>query len=192
VPGTAPTTVLPTPRTFCAAEPLTGMGTTLERGSGLDRSKTPACRTLDALPRQHGGRNPQQGTPRRPQEPQPPRPASCSSVPHSVLSTVVTHCAPPIRGEDDDFRSPRTCTPPLLMSIKGGGGLYLLLSLSLSPPRSHTTNSLASPARSPDIGTCLNRLIETWELSSLSRLACTPYYRHPRRKIVQCIRTPLR
>ena len=55
-----------------------------------------------------------------------PRPASCSSVPHSVLSTVVTHCAPPIRGEDDDFRSPLTCTPPLLVSIKGGDGHHLL------------------------------------------------------------------
>jgi hypothetical protein len=50
VPGTALATVLPTPRTFSAAEPSIGMGTTLERGSDLDRSKTPACRTLDALP----------------------------------------------------------------------------------------------------------------------------------------------
>jgi len=68
--GVAPSTVLSAPRTFSAAEPSTGMGATLERGPGLDQSKTPACRTLDALPRQHGGRNPQQGTPRRPQEPQ--------------------------------------------------------------------------------------------------------------------------
>ena len=34
-------------------------------------------------------------------------------------------------------------------------------------------------------------LAETWELPSLSRLACTPYYKHPRCKIVQCSRTPL-
>ena len=27
---------------------------------------------------------------------------------------------------------------------------------------------------SPDIGTCLNHLAETWEFPSLSRLACTP------------------
>src|SRR6185503_17862371 len=30
----------------------------------------------------------------------------------------------------------------------------------------------------------------TWELPSLSRLACTPYYRHLRCKIIQCPRTP--
>ena len=34
-------------------------------------------------------------------------------------------------------------------------------------------------------------LAGTWELPSLSRLACIPYYRHPRCKIVQCTRTPL-
>src|SRR6185503_6770985 len=33
-------------------------------------------------------------------------------------------------------------------------------------------------------------LAETWELPSLSCLACTPYYRHPRCKTVQCSRTP--
>src|SRR6185503_17697383 len=33
-------------------------------------------------------------------------------------------------------------------------------------------------------------LAETWELHSLSRLACTPYYRHLRCKIIQCPRTP--
>ena len=51
VAGTAPATVLPTPRTFSAAEPSPGMGATLERGLGLDQSKTRACRTLGALPR---------------------------------------------------------------------------------------------------------------------------------------------
>ena len=70
VPGTAPTTVLPTPHTFSTTDPSTGMGATLEHGPGLDRSKTPACRTLDALPRQYEGRYPQQRTPRRPQGPQ--------------------------------------------------------------------------------------------------------------------------
>ena len=51
VPGIAPATVLPTPRTFSATEPSTGMGATLERGPGLDRSKTPARRTLGVPPR---------------------------------------------------------------------------------------------------------------------------------------------
>ena len=50
VPGIAPAAVLPTPRTFSAAEPSTSMGTTLERGPDLDQSKTPVCRTLGALP----------------------------------------------------------------------------------------------------------------------------------------------
>ena len=33
-------------------------------------------------------------------------------------------------------------------------------------------------------------LAETWELPSLSRLACTPYYKHSGCKIIQCPRTP--
>ena len=33
-------------------------------------------------------------------------------------------------------------------------------------------------------------LAETWEPPSLSRHACTPYYRHLRCKIIQCPRTP--
>ena len=41
------------------------------------------------------------------------------------------------------------------------------------------------------MGYSLNHLAETWELPSLSRLACTPYYRHPRCKIIQCTHTPL-
>ena len=70
VPGAAPAIVLPTPRTSSATEPSIGMSATLECGPGLDQSKTPTCRTLDALPHQRGGRYPQQGMPRRPQEPQ--------------------------------------------------------------------------------------------------------------------------
>ena len=34
-------------------------------------------------------------------------------------------------------------------------------------------------------------LAETWELPSLSRLACIPYYKHSGCKIIQCPRTPL-
>ena len=34
-------------------------------------------------------------------------------------------------------------------------------------------------------------LAETWELPSLSRLACTSYYNHSGCKIIQCPRTPL-
>ena len=71
VPGAAPATVLPTPRTFSAAEPSIGMDMTLEHGPSLDRGKTPACRTLGSLPRHATpeGRYPPQRPPRRPQEP---------------------------------------------------------------------------------------------------------------------------
>ena len=51
VPGAAPAIVLPTPRTSSATEPSIGMGATLERGLGLDRSKTSAYRTLETPPR---------------------------------------------------------------------------------------------------------------------------------------------
>ena len=119
VPGAALVTVLPTPHTFSAAEPSIGMGATLERGPGLDRRKTPACRTIDALPHHAWRTVPSTGnttmptgttrTPARsPQDQghrpgQPARPAPCSPVRYSVLSTVDIHCTPPIRGEDDDF-----------------------------------------------------------------------------------------
>ena len=109
---------------------------------------------------------------------------------HSVLSTVVVHCGPLIRGENgDSFPLPYMYTAPPCVYKRGRRALSS--PFSLSSPCYHMTNSLASPARSPDIGTCLNHLAETWELPSLSRLACTPYYRHLRCKIIQCTHTPL-
>ena len=108
-------------RTFSTAEPSIGMDATLGHGPGLDQSKTSAWRTLDALPHMPGGRYPPQQPPRCPQElsgrrrdlrkartspKTTARPAPYSPVPHSVPSTVDIHCAPPIRGEDDDFRHP--------------------------------------------------------------------------------------
>ena len=138
VPGAAPATVLPTPRTSSATEPSIGMGATLECGPGFDRSKTPACRTLGAPPPHAWRTVPSTATATTPTEAirtlarspqdqgrrsgQLPRPALCPPLDHSVLSTVVIHCAPSIWGGDDDSRSPRTCTPPLHVSIKGGDG----------------------------------------------------------------------
>ena len=52
------------------------------------------------------------------------------------------------------------------------------------PKRSSEPRYWHSPQSTPP-------LAETWEPPSLSRLACTPYYRRPRCKIVQCPRTPL-
>jgi len=59
--GTAPSTVLPTPRTFSAVEPSNGMGMTLGRSPNLDPIKTPACRTLGTPPRQVQGTVPSTG-----------------------------------------------------------------------------------------------------------------------------------
>ena len=72
---------------------------------------------------------------------QPPRLASWSLVPHNVLSIVGVHRRPPIRGEDDDFRSPHTCTPPLLVSIKGGGGQHLLHDIIIHTHVTHRTHT---------------------------------------------------
>ena len=119
---------------------------------------------------------------------------------HSVLPTVSDHCTPRFRGER---RLPRPYTRvrrPLLVTIKGGGGLPLrrkkagrwtlayserrLIALSsFSLPRGHSGTTEHSSQPTP-------LLTETWELSSLSRLACTPYCKHSGCKIIQCTRTP--
>ena len=120
-----------------------------------------------------------------------PRTAAHPAPPHSVLFTVVNHCAPPIRGRTTTSPPSRTCTPPLLVSIKGGGGLYLggidPSGTHLVPLKEHTRTSDSRYWHSPQS----TPLAETRELPSLSRLACTPYYRHPWCKIVQCTCTTL-
>ena len=90
------------------------MGTTLGSGSNLDHDKTLACRTLGTSPRL------EDGTPynndhaahwsykdagaisKRPRT-MPRTTATPGAIPHSVLSTVLDHCTPAIRGEDNDF-----------------------------------------------------------------------------------------
>ena len=90
--------------------------------------------------------------------------------------------APPRFGEKTTtFTIPCACTLSLLVSIKGGGGLSLKgvgpfgrkqrLALLTEHIRSSEPRYWHSPQSTPP-------LAETWELSSLSRLACTPYYRH--------------
>ena len=66
----------------------------------------------------------------------PPRLAPYSPVLHSVLPIADDHCTSVIRGEDDDFQSPRTCTLPLLVSIKGGGGISS--HLAFHPQNTHS------------------------------------------------------
>src|SRR6185437_14500636 len=81
-----------------------------------------------------------------------------------------------------DFHVPHSCTPLLLVTIKGGGVLPLDATLQGISYRGHL-HSRSSPH--PTL-----LLAETWEPPSLSRLACTPYYKHSGCKIIQCSRTP--
>jgi hypothetical protein len=116
--------------------------------------------------------------------------ATPNAMPYSVLSTVCDHCTPTIRGKTATSVFPYSCIPPLLVSIKGGDGHPLKGSVdSLDIYRSeHTHLLLASDIIIRHAQTPL--LAETWELPSLSRPACTPYYKHSGCKIIQCTRTP--
>jgi len=111
-----------------------------------------------------------------------------AAMPYSVLPTVSDHCTPAIRGETTTSTLPYSCTPLLLVTIKGGGGLPLdgthKKDASRRDPSSLTLRHPYSPRSTP-------LLAETWEPSSLSRLAYTPYYKHSGCKIIQCPRTPL-
>jgi len=115
-------------------------------------------------------------------------------MPHSVLPTVFDHCTPAIRGKTTTSTFPYSCTPSLLVTIKGGGGLPLRGTFWTFWPSATTVTytrdhryTLSTTEHSPQ-PTLL--LAETWEPSSLSRLACTPYYKHTGCKIIQCPRTP--
>ena len=107
-------------------------------------------------------------------------------MPHSVLPTVFGHCTPRFGGKRRLPR-PHSCTPPLLVTIKGGGRLPLDTThkkdASGRDPSSLTLRHPYSPNSTP-------LLAKTWEPSSLSRLACNPYYKHSGCKIIQCPRTP--
>ena len=89
--------------------------------------------------------------------------------------------------------TPCACIPSLLVSIKGGGGRFLRGVGSFGRTQrfallaEHTCSSEPRYWHSPQS----TPLAETRELPSLSRLACTSYYKHPRYKTVQCSRTPL-
>ena len=207
--GTAPATMLPTPCTFLILSSLQAPRAAWARPSdaaqALTRSRprpagpserchaTPEGRTLHS--NRHAARRSHKDagaifarprtTPRMTA-----RPAPHSPVRHSVLSTVARHCTPPIRGRTTTSPPFRTCTPPLLVSIKGDGGLCLI-HLGRSPHLAQLAEPICSSEprywHSPQ---STSPLAETWELLSLSRLACTPYYRHLQCKIIQCPRTP--
>ena len=105
-------------------------------------------------------------------------------MPHSVLSIVFDYCTPAIRGRTTTSTFPHSCIPPLLMTIKGGGGLPLRGMVTHTRDHRHTLGTTEhSPQPTP-------LLAETWEPPSLSRHACTPYYKHSGCRIIQCPRTP--
>ena len=103
---------------------------------------------------------------------------------------------PPRFGGKRRLPRPDSYTPPLLVTIKGGGRLPLdSLVLSLwGHPHTHKQASGRDPSsltpRHPNSPRLIPLLAETWELPSLSHLACTPYYQHSGCKIIQCPRTP--
>ena len=114
--------------------------------------------------------------------------ATTGAIPHSVLPTVLDHCTPTIWGEDDDFHDPlyMYIVPPCVYK-RGVGPPFdrtRRFALLAEHIRSSEPRYWHSPQSTPP-------LAETWELLSLSRLACTPYYRHPGCNIVQYSRTPL-
>ena len=116
-------------------------------------------------------------------------------MPHSVLPTVFDHCTPAIWGKMTTSPFPCACTLSLLVTIKGGGGLPLrgivtYVDIARSHPLGRTQHSAPLSTRYWHSPQSTSPLAETWELPSLSRHACTPYYRHLRCKIIQCPRTP--
>jgi len=205
--GAPPSTVLPTPRTFHVLsppqEPSNGMGTTLGRGPDLDQIKTPACRTLGTPHVKCRGRYPLQEPPFRLLELPGRRcdlrkakddtqddctpDASLSSAAQCTFYSIL-----PLHAPD----SGKTTTSPSLLYMYTAPPCVYKRGRRAQLIRDHLQHSArlaeyTTALLSPDIGTCLNHLAETWELPPLSRLACTPYYRHPRCKIVQCARTHL-
>ena len=166
------------------------MGTTLGSGSGLGQDKTLACRTLGTPPR-HAWRTvcptatttPPAGAARTPaRSPRVQGRQPCPAPYPIVYFPQCSNTALPRFGEKTTTSTITcACTLSLLVSIKGGDGLSLKgvgpfgrtqrSALLTEHIRSSKPRYWHSPQLTPP-------LAETWELPSLSRLACTPYYRH--------------
>ena len=103
---------------------------------------------------------------------------------HSVLPTVSDHCPPAIQ------RETTTSTPlPLMYAAppcdykRRRRAPFREAGLSgFSLPSGHSGTTEHSSQPTP-------LLAETWELQSLSHLACIPCYKHSGCKIIQCTRT---
>ena len=96
------------------------------------------------------------------------------ATPHIVLPTVFDHCTPAIQGKTTTSTFPYSCTPPLLMTIKGGGGLPLKGDAIINDVAIIVIRSVPLSTRYWHSPQSTSPLAETWELPSLSRLACTP------------------
>ena len=129
-----------------------------------------------------------QGLPRRPAQSSQDRgryPGRLRRPPpsHSVLPTVSDHCTPAIQGKTMTSTPPLMCTAPPCNYKRRRRASFSqagLSGFSLPSGRSGTTEHSSQPTP---------LLAETWEPSSLSRLACIPYYKHSGCKIIQCPRT---
>ena len=106
---------------------------------------------------------------------------------------------PAIRGKTTTSAPYTRVRRPLLVTIKGGGGPPLRVSGLIWTRSSNWTLAcwslwFLSPKRTLSTTEHSSQptplLAETWELPSLSRLACITYYKHPGCKIIQCPRTP--
>ena len=89
---------------------------------------------------------------------------------------------PAIRGKTTTFTPPLMCAAPPC-DYKRRRRASFRRDASRRDPSSLTLWHPYSPRSIP-------LLAETWEPSPLSRLACTPYYKHIGCKIIQCLRTP--
>ena len=128
---------------------------------------------------------------------------SPATMPHSVLPTGSDHCTPAIQGKTTTSTSlfmyaAPPCDYKRRRRASYGRALWLWLSLSLSLGGRYATLRSKASRRDPSSLTLrlsysprsTPLLAETWEPSSLSRLACIPYNNHSGCKIIQCPRTP--
>ena len=79
------------------------------------------------------------------------------AMPHNVLPTVLDHCTPAIRGEDDDFRD-LLCmytAPPCVYKRGEASSIFRIWTILRTQHHSQSTYALLSP----DIGTRLNQLL---------------------------------
>ena len=131
--------------TFPTVEPTIGTSAILERGPSLDQSKTPDRRTLGAPPRRArrtvpstpiattpagAARTPARSTQGQDatQDNRTPG-AMISRAPQCTFYSSCSLCAPDSGRKRRLLPPSRTCTPPLLVSIKGeAGSIFSILS----------------------------------------------------------------